>query len=84
MLPSVQLVLFACLKFYDCQVIDGVAMVGMAVGYVTSCASEFQEVDAGAATDLGDRKAERLFLPAAFVTAERDGARPVTSVRCEW
>lgn len=43
----------------------------------------FQEVGANAATDLGDRKAKRPFLPAAFVTAGQDGARPGTSGRCE-
>lgn len=43
----------------------------------------FQEVGASAATDLGDRKAKRPFLPAAFVTAGQDGARPGTSGRCE-
>lgn len=52
-------------SLYDCPVIDGGGHGGSV--YASSCVSRFQEVNAGAATDLGGRKAkEDLSCPLAL------------------
>lgn len=70
-------------SFYDCRVRDGDGSGHGGSVYVSSCVSQFQEVNAGAATDLGGRKAkEGLSFPLALSPpppSETQPGRP----RCE-